>query len=189
MEQDYYNNPANVENYSKFTPSHDGSLLVDALAAYLPEGATVLELGMGPGKDFALLSERYSVTGSDFSNAFLERYRAKDPDAKLLKLDARTIETDQRFDAVFTNKALIHFDDDELRQSLQRQHDVLNEGGIILHSFWYGSGAAEFGELTLVRRNEQELTALLEPLFDILVMQQHAKMADGDSVYFVARKR
>ena len=74
MEHDYYDNKANVESYSKFTPSHDGSLLVDALAAWLPEGSSVLELGMGPGKDYRLLSERFSVTGSDFSNTFLQRY-------------------------------------------------------------------------------------------------------------------
>ena len=49
MEHDYYDNAENVENYSKFTPAHDGALLVDTLSAHLPEGSTVLELGIGPG--------------------------------------------------------------------------------------------------------------------------------------------
>ena len=189
MEQDYYENEANVENYSKFSPSHDGSLLVDALAAWLPEGSSVLELGMGPGKDFQLLSELFNVTGSDFSNTFLERYRAKDSAADLLHLDARTLETDRHFDAVFTNKALIHLSEDELQQSFARQHAVLNDNGVIMHSFWYGEGEQEFGELTLVRHNEQDLIAMLETSFDILVLEKHAKMADDDSIYVVARKR
>ncbi len=189
MEPDYYENEANVENYSKFTPSHDGSLLVDVLAGFLPEGSSVLELGMGPGKDYQLLSDRFSVTGSDFSNTFLERYRAKDPAAELLHLDARTLDTDRHFDAVFSNKALIHFSADELQQSFARQHAVLNEQGLMLHSFWYGEGEQAFGELTLVRYNEQDLTAMLEGSFDILALKQHAKMADGDSIYVVARKR
>ena len=189
MEQDYYENEANVESYSKFTPSHDGGLLVDALAAWLPEGATVLELGIGPGKDYQLLSQRFNVTGSDFSTAFLQRYHALDPAAELLQLDARTLATDLRFDAIFSNKVLIHFSADELRQSFARQHDVLNEGGIMLHSFWYGEGQKEFGELTLVYHNEKDLTAMLEDSFDILALEKHAKMAEGDSLYVVARAK
>lgn len=189
MEQDYYENEANVESYSTFTPSHDGGLLVDALAVWLPEGASVLELGIGPGKDYQLLQRRFNVTGSDFSNAFLQRYRAQDPDAALLHLDARTLETDLHFDAIFSNKVLIHFSADELQQSFTRQHEVLNEGGIMLHSFWYGEGQKEFGELTLVYHNENDLSDMLEDSFDILALEKHAKMAEGDSIYVVARKK
>lgn len=189
MEHDYYENRANVESYSKFTPSHDGSLLVDALAAWLPEGSSVLELGMGPGKDYRLLSERFSVTGSDFSNTFLQRYREQDPGAELLHLDARTLETDRRFAAIFSNKALIHLSAAELQQSFARQHEVLNDNGVMLHSFWYGEGQQAFGELTLIRHNERDLTAMLEDSFDILALEKHAKMADDDSICLVARKR
>jgi cyclopropane fatty-acyl-phospholipid synthase-like methyltransferase len=189
MEQDYYEDAANVESYSKFTPAHDGELLVDALGSHLPEGATVLELGLGPGKDYKLLSERFQVTGSDFSNAFLERYRAIDPAAELLQLDARTLETDRRFDAIFSNKVLIHFSPEELQRSFARQHDLLNDDGLLLHSFWYGEGQQEFQGLTLVRHNEQDLTAMLEGAFDILALERHAKMAEGDSIYVVARKK
>lgn len=189
MEQDYYESAANVESYSKFTPAHDGGLLVDALSAWLPEGSTLLELGMGPGKDYELLSKRFKVTGSDFSNAFLDRYRAKDPTAELLQLDARTLDTDRRFDAIYSNKVLIHFSPAELQQSFARQHELLNDKGLLLHSFWYGEGEQQFDGLTLVRHNEQDLTAMLEDSFDILALQHHAKMADDDSIYVVARKR
>ncbi len=189
MEQDYYENAANVESYCKFTPSHDGRLLVDALDAWLPEGSTVLELGMGPGKDYRLLSERFKVTGSDFSNAFLQRYRVKDAAAELLQLDARTLDTDCRFHAIFSNKVLIHFSAEELQQSFASQHKVLNDGGLMLHSFWYGEGQKEFDGLTLVYHNERDLTAMLEDTFDILALKKHAKMAEGDSIYVVARKK
>jgi cyclopropane fatty-acyl-phospholipid synthase-like methyltransferase len=189
MEYDYYENAANVENYTKFTPSHDGGLLVDTLAAWLPKGATVLELGMGPGKDYQLLTQRFKVTGSDFSNAFLDRYRAKDPAAELLQLDARTLDTEQRFDAIFANKVLMHFSAAELQQSIARQHEVLNDKGLMMHSFWYGEGQKEFDGLTLVYHNEQDLTAMLEDSFDILALEKHAKMSEGDSIYVVARKK
>ena len=189
MEKDYYENPANVENYSKFNPEHDGALLVEAFCDWLPDGATVLELGIGPGKDCDLLSRHFRVTGSDFSNAFLERYRAKHPDADLLLLDARTLLTERRFDGIFSNKVLIHLSEEELVQSFARQHELLNDGGIILHSFWYGEDEQHFGELTLRRRNEQDLPLLLEDKFDLLALERHAKMKEGDSIYVVARKK
>ena len=189
MEKDYYEDPSNVENYSKFSPAHDGDELVEAFAAWLPDGATVLELGMGPGKDLDLLSRRFTVTGSDFSNAFLERYRAKHPEADLLQLDARTIETDRQFDGIYSNKVLVHLAPGELAESFARQHALLHEGGIILHSFWYGEGEQQFGGLTLRRRNERDLPPLLEGKFDILALERHAKMKEDDSIYVVARKR
>jgi cyclopropane fatty-acyl-phospholipid synthase-like methyltransferase len=189
MEKNYYENPANVESYSKFTPAHDGALLVDALSAHLPEGSTVLELGMGPGKDYKLLAQHFKVTGSDFSSAFLDRYRAQDPAAELLQLDARTLQTEHCFDAIFSNKALIHFSSEELQQSFARQHEVLNDNGLIMHSLWHGEGQKEFEGLTLVYHNEQDLTAMLEDSFDILVLERHAKMAEGDSICVVARKK
>ncbi len=188
MNNNFYEDAANVEQYSQFTPAEDGSLLVEALQSWLPEGSSVLELGIGPGKDFKLLSQRYKATGSDFSNAFLERYRALDASADLLQLDARTLDTDRHFDAIYSNKVLIHCSTEELQQSFDRQHEVLNDNGLMLHSFWYGEGTQEFGELTMVRHNERQLKAMLEGSFEILVLEKHAKMAEGDSIYVVARK-
>lgn len=186
---DYYENKEKIEKYIKFEPSHDGSLLVEKLVAVLPEGATVLELGIGPGKDFKRLSRHFEVTGSDLSRLFLELYRQCDAQADLLHLDARTLDTDRTFDCIFSNKALIHLSDQELRESFGRQHEVLNDAGLILHSFWYGDGEEEYGDLRFVNRTEQGVANLLEDWFDILDIGRHAKMADDDSVYVLARKK
>ena len=189
MKSDYYEDEKNVNHYIKFTPAHDGALLIDVLVDNLETGASVLELGMGPGKDFQLLQQHFTVTGSDFSQAFLERYRSKDSEAELLHLDARTIATDRRYDAVFSNKALIHMSSTELQTSFNRQHQVLNDNGLILHSFWYGEGENTFNDLTLVYHNEKDLAKMLDDSFDILELEQHAKMHDGDSIYVLARKK
>jgi len=186
---DYYENKDQVGKYIKFTPSHDGSMLVEKLVEFLPGGATVLELGMGPGKDLKLLSEHYEVTGSDFSKLFLELFRERNGDASVLHLDARTLDTDRTFDGIFSNKALIHMSDQELRQSFARQREVLNADGLILHSFWYGDSEEEFSGLRFMNRTEQGLTGLLEGLFDIVEIGLHAKMAADDSVYVLARKK
>jgi len=178
-----------VRKYTRFTPAHDGALLIDVLTERLPPNATVLELGMGPGKDFRQLSRHFRVTGSDFSHLFLDLYRRQDSAADLLHLDARTLDTDRTFDAIFSNKALIHMSADELQQSFDRQHAVLNANGLMLHSFWYGEGVDDFNEVTIAYRNEADLTRMLAARFDILALERHAKMADGDSIYVLARKK
>jgi cyclopropane fatty-acyl-phospholipid synthase-like methyltransferase len=120
---------------------------------------------------------------------FLQRYREQDPAADLLRLDARTLETDRTFDAIFSNKALIHLSSDELQQSFERQHELLNDNGLILHSLWFGEGERSFNDLTLVYHNEQDLTKMLETSFDIVALEKHAKMSDDDSIYVLARKK
>jgi hypothetical protein len=40
-----------------------------------------------------------------------------------------------------------------------------------------------------VRHNEADLEAMLDGAFDILAMERHAKMEEGDSIYVVARKK
>ena len=67
----YYDDAKNVETYVEMADGYDGPALIEVLATMLEPGSTVLELGMGPGKDFALLSQRYQVTGSDNSALFV----------------------------------------------------------------------------------------------------------------------
>ena len=189
MDENYYENEANVENYTKFTPAHDGAQLVDALREHVEPHASVLELGIGPGKDLKRLKEYFEVTGSDYSQLFLERYRKTDSKADLLHLDARTLDTDRTFDAIFSNKALIHLSPDELQQSFDRQHDVLNDNGVIMHSFWYGEGEDTFNGLKLVYHNEKDLTAMLKHKFTIIALHKHAKQAENDSIYVLASKK
>lgn len=189
MDENYYEDADNVRKYTAFTPAHDGALLVEVLGAHLAPGSSVLELGMGPGKDFKQLSERFRVTGSDFSHLFLDLYRQQEPAADLLHLDARTLDTDRRFDAIFSNKALIHFPAADLERSFARQHAVLNDDGLMLHSFWYGTGEDVFNDVTIVYHNETDLARMLEDSFDILALERHAKVADDDSIYVLARKK
>jgi hypothetical protein len=72
----YYHTAESVDKYIEMAEGYDGRALVEVLRKHLQPGATVLELGMGPGKDLDLLSESFQATGSDVSPLFLDRYRA-----------------------------------------------------------------------------------------------------------------
>ena len=91
----YYDDENNVDEYIEMSKEYDGRELIAVLKRFLPSGATLLELGMGPGKDLDLLSQYYQVTGSDSSQVFLDIYKKKHTKADLLLLDARTLDTDR----------------------------------------------------------------------------------------------
>ncbi len=96
----YFNDKEKVKEYIKMCEGTDGKELIYILKKYLKESSTVLELGMGPGKDLDLLKDYYDVTGSDNSQIFLDMYKENNKDIKLLFLDAVTINTEKQFDYI-----------------------------------------------------------------------------------------
>ena len=185
----YYNIQKNVEQYIQMAEGYDGKLLIEVLGKYLPEGATVLELGIGPGKDLMLLGEKFSVTGSDVSTLFLERFKASNPNADLLQLDAVTMKTDRKFDCIYSNKVLYHLTQEELTQSLKQQLRVLKPNGLAHHSFWYGEGNEEMHGLQFTYYTEEKLHEVIGKSYDIVEMKRYTEMDENDSIYILLRRQ
>jgi len=54
----YFDDKKNVQNYIKMiedTEGYDPNIIIDEFKKYVAKGSKVLELGMGPGKDFDIL--------------------------------------------------------------------------------------------------------------------------------------
>lgn len=186
----YYDDKDNVREYIRMAEGYDGAQLIEVLKRHLPAGSTVLELGMGPGKDLDLLGRDYRATGSDASQVFLDLYRNRKPQSDLLLLDARTIYTGRRFDCVYSNKVLIHLTEAELAESLRRQAAVLNDPGYVMHSFWYGGKEAEVHHgLRFSYHTGSNLIRLAGDLFEVVEMARYREMDDEDSIYLLMRKR
>lgn len=181
----FYDDPKNVNQYIEMAEGYNGRDLLPHLHAMLPAGSHVLELGMGPGADLDLLAERYRVTGSDLSAEFLKRYRATHPDADLLQLDALTIQTDRTFDAIYSNKVLHMLTSAELTQSLQRQQELLNPGGVLFHTFWQGDGVEEMQGMAFTYYSAEALTACIPPSLKIHALIPYAEMDDNDSFLLI----
>mgnify|MGYP001827769854 CR=1 FL=1 len=185
----YYDDQKNVDEYIDMAVGYDGRELVGVLRNHLESNATVLELGMGPGKDLDLLAQHYRVVGSDGSSIFLDRYRQEHPDADLLLLDAVTMDTDRRFDAVYSNKVLHHLTRQELAESFQRQAGVLQNGGILLHAFWYGDREEEMHGLRFVYYTEDALSQLIGDELEIVESKRYTELEEDDSLWVFLRKR
>lgn len=185
----YYHDQENAEGYVKMAEGYDGRELIERLKVHLQSGSTVLELGMGPGSDLEILAEDYTVTGSDYSPIFVERYRGIHPDADLIVLDAVTLETKRQFDCIYSNKVLQHLTADELATSLREQVDMVNDGGVLLHSFWVGDMVEQMHGLTFIYYTEETLAAVIPDTVEVLESQRYTEMDADDSIYIILRKK
>ena len=184
----FFDDGKNVAEYIRMAEGYDGREFVPVLRKHLIDGSTVLELGMGPGKDLGILSEFFQVTGSDSSSVFVERYRKIDPAADLMLLDAVTMDTDRLFDCVYSNKVLVHLTKEEVRRSLRRQLRILNRDGILFHSLWYGDKEEEFSGLRFVYYTEDTFRQLVGEGYEILEFERYTEMESDDSFYVVLTK-
>ena len=178
-----------VNTYLQMTEGYQGPLLIDWMVDYVEAGSEVLELGMGPGTDMKELEKMYRVTGSDYSPDFLHRYRAFHPHADLIHLDAVTMETKKQFDCICSNKVLVHLTREELEHSLKEQERCLRSKGVLLHTFWRGTGQEEHEGVLFTSYEEDDLRAIFRPLFDILEIQTYREESDDDSILVVVKKR
>jgi len=184
----YYDTEDNVREYIEMASGYDGAALIKVLRKHLHEGASVLELGMGPGKDLDLLSESFKATGSDASTKFLDLYAKRNKHADLLLLEATTIDTERKFDCIYSNKVLIHLSKSEMRASVERQAEVLNSRGVLLHSFWYGDKEEEHHGLRFVYYTEPDLMDLATDKYELVELERYTEMEERDSIYILMKR-
>ncbi|MFC1961079.1 class I SAM-dependent methyltransferase [Chloroflexota bacterium] len=188
----YYDDAKNVEEYIQMAEGYDGQLLIDILRGHLADESTVLELGMGPGKDLLLLAEHFTVTGSDRSPVFVERFRKAQPNADVIQLDALTmagLPAERQFDGIYSNKVLYHLTPDQLTAAFPRQAAALKPGGIALHSFWAGEGEEDMHGLHFAYYTADTLRAAVGREYEVLRLDTYAEMDPDDSLVIVLKKR
>ena len=183
----YWDNSDKVAEYIKMAEGFDGRELIEVLQTYKKKGSQVLEIGMGPGKDLTMLSEVYKVIGSDVSRVFLDLYKSKYRDADLILLNAVKMDTERRFDCIYSNKVLHHLSKDNLKLSFINQIKVLNKGGILFHSFWYGDKEEEFNGLRFIYYTEETIKSVLPNELEILEFRRFKEIDKGDSFLLVLR--
>jgi cyclopropane fatty-acyl-phospholipid synthase-like methyltransferase len=185
----YFDDESTVHKYIEMAQGYDGRGLIDILRKYLQEGYSVLEIGMGPGKDLDILRRYYNATGSDSSQIFLDLYRKNNRDTDLLLLDARTLDTDCTFDCIYSNKVLHHLTKIELKESLKRQRYLLTPRGLIFHSFWEGDRIEEMHGLRFVYYRKDVLAEIFEECYDLLEIETYTEIEENDSIYVVAMEK
>jgi SAM-dependent methyltransferase len=121
---------------------------VEALAAVLPTGSRILELGCGGGtRETAALADRFELVGVDLSERQRERARTRVPNATFVHADFTALELEpSSFAAVVSFYAFNHVPRALLAPLLVRIQTWLVRGGRLLAVFGTGDVEAWEGE-------------------------------------------
>lgn len=184
----YYKTKESVAEYIQMAKDVDSSQLISKFKNFIPTKSKILEIGSGPGTDWKMLNKDFEVIGSDFSEEFIKHLVANKPEGRFIQLNATTLETAETFDGIYSNKVLHHLNDQELADSIKRQSEILNEGGIICHSFWKGEGSEVFKGLFVNYHSESDLKEVFEAYFEVLLIEGYKEFEENDSLVLIGNK-
>ncbi len=186
----FYMKRENVEQYKSMLDDYDPMPIINTLEKFIKPGDTILELGMGAGIDFDILSRKYSVIGTDNSPIFIEDYKREHPSADVRVVNATSIKIDERVDCVFSNKVLQHLTKNDFIESLSQQKKVLKDAGVVFMTLWYGEYREEImfdGELRFSYYTEADIESIVKGKYEILSMERYSEMGECDSMVVVLR--
>ena len=108
--------------------------LLDELTTRLQAGAKVLDAGCGAGVPISqMLSEKFEVTGVDFSEAQIELAKKNVPNATFICQDMTQLDfPDNTFDGISSYYAIIHIPREEHQLLLANFHRILKLNGLAL---------------------------------------------------------
>lgn len=173
-----------------------------AFAAVVGDGARVLEIGSGPGRDAAVLeSLGLHVRRTDITPAFVDLLRSQGYAADLVDPLVDDLDDPERpgvpYDAVWASASLLHVDRSDLPVLLSRLAAVTRPGGVLALSIKEGDGEkwSTHGFVAAPRRfvywREPGLRAVLDAAGWDLEAVGHARSARTGEPWLdaVARRR
>lgn len=130
-----------VEAYVSGSPQEVSAELgawMDHSFRRLPEGARIVELGSGFGRDAQYLEDRgFDVVATDASKGFLKELEARG--FKPRELNALADDFPPA-DGVFANAVLLHFTKEEAERVFEKVHKSISSGGAFAFSLKEGAG-------------------------------------------------
>ena len=125
----YYNN--NAEDYYNDTVDVDLGAIRKAFTSYLADGATIIDVGCGSGRDVkAFCDMGYKARGLDSSTELIRIAKEK-LGVDVLQGDMSTWISDVPYDAIWSCASLIHLNETEKAQFFKNLEYNLNRDGII----------------------------------------------------------
>ncbi len=110
----------------------------ELFTARLPEGASILDLGCGSGRDSAyFISRGYDVTAMDASDEMCD-LASIHIGQDVLKLSFAEIDFKEVFDGIWACASLLHVPGDEIEDVFMKVINSLKINGVLYMSFYYG---------------------------------------------------
>ena len=117
---------------------------LDHFLALIPQHSKILDLGCGSGKPIAdyLIQHDHKITGVDSSNVMIEMAQQNFPEQYWLQADMRTVELDQKFNAILAWDSFFHLTPDDQRQMFTQFSKFAESGSVLMFSSGPSHGEA-----------------------------------------------
>ncbi|AUC05805.1 class I SAM-dependent methyltransferase [Acinetobacter lwoffii] len=167
---DYYNNHA--EEFTASTFEVDMESLYQPFLAELPEGARILDVGCGPGRDtLAFKNKGYQVDAIDYSEELVKKA------TQLTGIPVRLqsfyeIDADQAYDGIWACASLLHCERTRLKEVIGKLLSALKPNGMLYMSFKYGNGDRQKDGRQFTDLDEVQAKALLGQFDRVQQIQQ-----------------
>mgnify|MGYP003589639501 CR=1 FL=1 len=167
---DYYNKHA--EEFTASTFEVDMESLYQPFLVELQEGARILDVGCGPGRDtLAFKNKGYQVDAIDYSEELVKKA------TQLTGIPVRLqsfyeIDADQAYDGIWACASLLHCERSRLVEVLQNMLRALKPHGVIYMSFKHGDLDREKDGRHFTDLNEVQVKELLNQWDDVSQLKQ-----------------
>lgn len=168
---------------------------LDHFLALIPQYSEILDLGCGSGKPIAdyLIQHDHKITGVDSSDVMIEMAGQNFPEHYWLQADMRTVEFDQKFNAILAWDSFFHLTPNDQRQMFRQFARFAQQGTVLMFSSGPSHGEAigdMFGDaLYHASLAPEEYRALLKQSgFKVIKMVAEDVECTGHTVW-LAQKR
>jgi 2-polyprenyl-3-methyl-5-hydroxy-6-metoxy-1,4-benzoquinol methylase len=132
----YYSEHA--EEYIESTLHTDMRTAYGMVEKYIGEGASILDVGFGSGRDMIYFSSKgYDVEGIDMEERFVTHALKQNLVVHLG--DAMTYQTSKKYDLVWCCACLLHLQRAEIKEAIDNLYSLLKTKGIFFISMKYSS--------------------------------------------------
>ena len=163
---------------------------LDHFLARIPQHSKILDLGCGSGKPIAdyLIRHDHKITGVDSSDVMIEMARQNFPEQHWLQADMRTVELDQKFNAILAWDSFFHLTPNDQRQMFRQFARFAQQGTVLMFSSGpsYGEAIGDlFGDaLYHASLAPEEYRALLKQYgFEVVKMVAEDVECTGHTVW------
>lgn len=167
---DYYNK--HVEEFTTSTFEVDMKSLYQPFLAELPEGARILDVGCGSGRDtLAFKNKGYQVDAIDYSEELVKKAtRLTGIPIKLKSF--YEVDEYEAYDGIWACASLLHCERSRLAEVLEKMVQALKPNGVIYMSFKYGDSDRDQDGRQFTDLDENQAEALLEQFDNVQHIQQ-----------------
>ena len=167
---DYYNKHA--EEFIALTFDVDMESLYQPFLAELPEGARILDVGCGSGRDtLAFKNKGYQVDAIDYSEELVKKAtRLTGIPIKLKSF--YEVDDYEAYDGIWACASLLHCERSRLAEVLEKMVQALKPNGVVYMSFKYGDSDRDQDGRQFTDLDENQAEALLEQFDNVQHIQQ-----------------